>query len=204
MSSEPTGAEGAEGETAADAAAGADGDAEGATAADAAAGADGLRGLPRSLTVADPAEMHALGLRVAAVLGAGDVVVLTGDLGAGKTTFTRGLGEGLGVRGPVTSPTFVLARTHPSLGGGPALVHVDAYRLANALELDDLDIDFARSVVVVEWGRGLVEALPDSALSIEIDRPHGGGTNAVGTGDADDAPVEPRQVRLEGTGPRWT
>ncbi|WP_368499812.1 tRNA (adenosine(37)-N6)-threonylcarbamoyltransferase complex ATPase subunit type 1 TsaE [Herbiconiux sp. A18JL235] len=144
--------------------------------------------------------MHALGLRVAAVLGAGDVVVLTGDLGAGKTTFTRGLGEGLGVRGPVTSPTFVLARTHPSLVGGPALVHVDAYRLANALELDDLDIDFARSVVVVEWGRGLVEALTDSALSIEINRPHGGGTEAI---DTDDAPVEPRQVRLEGTGPRW-
>ncbi|MDO9397672.1 MAG: tRNA (adenosine(37)-N6)-threonylcarbamoyltransferase complex ATPase subunit type 1 TsaE, partial [Herbiconiux sp.] len=94
--------------------------------------------------------MHALGVEIAGLLEAGDVVLLSGDLGAGKTTFTRGLGEGLGVRGPVTSPTFVLARTHPSLVGGPALVHVDAYRLGSALELDDLDIDFAHSVVVVE------------------------------------------------------
>jgi tRNA threonylcarbamoyl adenosine modification protein YjeE len=103
--------------------------------------------------IPDPDAMHALGQELAGLLRAGDLMVLTGPLGAGKTTFTRGLGEGLRVRGPVTSPTFVLARTHPSTVGGPPLVHVDAYRLASAMELDDLDIDFARSIVVVEWGR---------------------------------------------------
>ncbi|MFM9785724.1 tRNA (adenosine(37)-N6)-threonylcarbamoyltransferase complex ATPase subunit type 1 TsaE, partial [Streptomyces scabiei] len=83
----------------------------------------------------------------------GDVVVLTGPLGAGKTTLTRGIGAGLGIRGPVQSPTFVIARTHPSLVGGAPLVHVDAYRLGAAVELDDLDIDVEHSVVIVEWGR---------------------------------------------------
>ncbi|WP_291056895.1 tRNA (adenosine(37)-N6)-threonylcarbamoyltransferase complex ATPase subunit type 1 TsaE [Herbiconiux sp.] len=149
--------------------------------------------------------MHAFGIRVASLLRAGDVVLLTGDLGAGKTTFTRGLGEGLQVRGPVTSPTFVLARTHPSLVGGPALVHVDAYRLGSALELDDLDIDFARSVVVAEWGAGLIEVLTESYLSIEIDRPHGAGEAPdAGIDDASIEPVEPRQVRITGVGPRWS
>jgi tRNA threonylcarbamoyl adenosine modification protein YjeE len=170
-------------------------------------GTERLAGLPAEREIADPEGMHAFGRRIASLLRAGDVVLLTGDLGAGKTTFTRGLGEGLGVRGPVTSPTFVLARTHPSLVGGPALVHVDAYRLASALELDDLDIDFVRSVVVVEWGAGLIEGLTDSYLSIEIDRPHGGG-GASGGGDGDEpddeAPVEPRAVRISGHGPAWS
>ncbi|WP_382303781.1 tRNA (adenosine(37)-N6)-threonylcarbamoyltransferase complex ATPase subunit type 1 TsaE [Herbiconiux sp. UC225_62] len=167
------------------------------------------------LEISTPEEMHEFGRRIAGLLHAGDVVLLSGDLGAGKTTFTRGLGEGLDVRGPVTSPTFVLARTHPSLSGGPALVHVDAYRLGSALELDDLDIDFAHSVVVVEWGAGLIEVLTDSYLAIDIDRPHGAGTSDPGAAvetDADaaaedeftDAPVEPRTVRLRGSGPRWT
>jgi tRNA threonylcarbamoyl adenosine modification protein YjeE len=173
------------------------------------------------LEIATPEEMHEFGRRIAGLLRAGDVVLLSGDLGAGKTTFTRGLGEALDVRGPVTSPTFVLARTHPSLSGGPALVHVDAYRLGSALELDDLDIDFAHSIVVVEWGAGLVEVLTDSYLSIDIDRPHGAVAVAASAGsvahddagpaaaDADgeldvDEPIEPRIVRVEGTGPRWT
>ncbi|WP_244303295.1 tRNA (adenosine(37)-N6)-threonylcarbamoyltransferase complex ATPase subunit type 1 TsaE [Leucobacter coleopterorum] len=86
-------------------------------------------------------------------------MILTGPLGAGKTTLTRGIGEGLGVRGPVQSPTFVLARTHPSLVGGAPLVHVDAYRLAGIEELDDLDIDFERSVVVAEWGPGSLRSV---------------------------------------------
>jgi len=157
--------------------------------------------------IADPDAMHAFGIGIASSLRAGDVVLLSGDLGAGKTTFTRGLGEGLGIRGPVTSPTFVLARTHPSLVGGPALVHVDAYRLGSALELDDLDIDFAHSVVVVEWGAGLIEVLTESYLAIDIDRPHGAGEPAEGeieAGDAEvEAPIEPRRVRVEGVGPRW-
>jgi tRNA threonylcarbamoyl adenosine modification protein YjeE len=166
-----------------------------------------------ALEIATPEDMHELGRRIASLLEAGDVVLLSGDLGAGKTTFTRGLGEGLDVRGPVTSPTFVLARTHPSLSGGPALVHVDAYRLGSALELDDLDIDFAHSVVVVEWGAGLIEVLTDSYLAIEIDRPHGAGAENADAGEAAaghgedefaDAPVEPRAVRIHGSGPRWT
>ncbi|MCU1438586.1 MAG: tsaE [Naasia sp.] len=144
------------------------------------------------LEVATPEEMHALGVRLGAALRAGDVVVLTGPLGAGKTTLTRGIGEGLQVRGPVTSPTFVLARTHPSTVGGPPLVHVDAYRLGSALELDDLDIDLERSVVVAEWGEGLLEV--DSLLALTIERP----TEAGG-----DPEAEPRRVRVEGSGPRW-
>ncbi|MCS5714827.1 tRNA (adenosine(37)-N6)-threonylcarbamoyltransferase complex ATPase subunit type 1 TsaE [Herbiconiux sp. CPCC 205716] len=148
--------------------------------------------------------MHAFGLEVGRRLGAGDLVLLAGDLGAGKTTFTRGLGEGLGVRGPVTSPTFVLARTHPSLVGGAPLVHVDAYRLGSALELDDLDIDFEHAVVVVEWGAGLIEALADSWLSITIDRPHGAGPAQDDEPDEGAEPVEPRRVSLTPVGGRWS
>lgn len=116
-------------------------------------------------------EMHELGLKLGGKLAAGDILVLTGPLGAGKTTLTRGIGEALGVRGPVQSPTFVIARTHPSLVDGPPLVHVDAYRLGSAAELDDLDIDFANSVVVVEWGRGMVDAVADAWWDVEIERP---------------------------------
>ncbi|MBO9556933.1 MAG: tRNA (adenosine(37)-N6)-threonylcarbamoyltransferase complex ATPase subunit type 1 TsaE, partial [Cellulomonas sp.] len=95
--------------------------------------------------------MEALGRVIGAMLRAGDLLVLVGDLGAGKTTLTRGIGEAMGVRGPVTSPTFVLSRVHPVLAGdGPPLVHVDGYRLSGARELDDLDIDFDESVVIVE------------------------------------------------------
>ncbi|ONI61949.1 tRNA (adenosine(37)-N6)-threonylcarbamoyltransferase complex ATPase subunit type 1 TsaE [Leifsonia sp. ALI-44-B] len=115
--------------------------------------------------------MHELGIRFAGLLRAGDLVVLDGPLGAGKTTLSRGIGEGLGIRGPVTSPTFVLARTHPSLVGGPPLVHVDAYRLGSALELDDLDIDFERSVVVVEWGSGMLDGVADAWYEVRIERP---------------------------------
>lgn len=155
--------------------------------------------------VATPDDMEELGRAFAGELGAGDLVVLTGPLGAGKTTFTRGLGAGLGVRGPVTSPTFVLARTHPSLVDGPPLVHVDAYRLADARELDDLDIDFARSVVVVEWGDGKLDGVAEEWWDLRIARPTGAG-DAHADGDADDAddtsadpddaPEEPRTVRV--------
>lgn len=117
--------------------------------------------------------MHALGIEFGQLLKAGDLVVMTGPLGAGKTTLTRGIAEGLGVRGPVQSPTFVIARTHPSLVGGVPLVHVDAYRLGSAMELDDLDIDFDGSVVIVEWGRGMVDGLAEQWWDIEIARPVG-------------------------------
>ncbi|MCI2957853.1 tRNA (adenosine(37)-N6)-threonylcarbamoyltransferase complex ATPase subunit type 1 TsaE [Agromyces atrinae] len=147
------------------------------------------------IEIASTDEMEALGRTVAAELRAGDLLVLTGPLGAGKTTFTRGLGEGLGIRGPVTSPTFVLARTHPSVTGGPPLVHVDAYRLASALELDDLDLDFDRSVTVVEWGRGMLEGVVESWIDIEIERPRAASDDLDGD--------EPRTVTITAVGPRW-
>lgn len=149
-------------------------------------------------TISTPEEMHELGLDIGRELRAGDVLVLTGPLGAGKTTLTRGIGEGLQVRGPVTSPTFVLARTHPSLIGGAPLVHVDAYRLNSAVELDDLDIDFANSVVVVEWGAGMLDGIVDSWLDVVIERPEGGQAGELG-----EELIEPRNVTLTGHGSRW-
>ena len=149
-------------------------------------------------TIESPEDMHELGLELGKALAAGDVLVLTGPLGAGKTTLTRGIGEGLGVRGPVTSPTFVLARTHPSLVEGPPLVHVDAYRLNSAVELDDLDIDFPHSVVVVEWGAGMMDGLVDSWLDVVIERPEG-----ANAGELSEELVEPRTITITGHGPRW-
>jgi tRNA threonylcarbamoyladenosine biosynthesis protein TsaE len=133
--------------------------------------------------IASPADMESLGEELGRMLRPGDLVVLTGPLGAGKTTLTRGVAAGLGVRGPVQSPTFVIARTHPSLVGGTPLVHVDAYRLGSPAELDDLDIDFEASAVVVEWGRGMVDGLRDAWWEVELDREwHGRGVDtACGT-----------------------
>ncbi|MFD3550339.1 tRNA (adenosine(37)-N6)-threonylcarbamoyltransferase complex ATPase subunit type 1 TsaE [Streptomyces sp. NPDC058655] len=148
------------------------------------------------ITVDSPDAMRELGRRIAGLLRPGDLVLLTGELGAGKTTLTRGLGEGLGVRGAVTSPTFVIARVHPPLGDGPALVHVDAYRLGGGLdEMEDLDLDVSlpESVVVVEWGDGKVEELSDDRLHVVIAR-------AVGHEEVLD---DVRQVSVRGTGARW-
>ena len=97
------------------------------------------------------------------------MVLLSGELGAGKTTLMRGLGEGLGVRGPVTSPTFVIARRHPSLVGGPDLIHADAYRLGSAGEFEDLDLADEQAVVCVEWGRDRAEQLSARRLEIDIE-----------------------------------
>jgi tRNA threonylcarbamoyladenosine biosynthesis protein TsaE len=135
--------------------------------------------------------MRELGLRLAEVVRPHDVLVLSGGLGAGKTTLAQGLGEGMKVRGPITSPTFVIARIHPSLCGGPSLVHVDAYRLGGFAEVDDLDLDadLEDAVTVVEWGEGLVEGLAEDRLEIAILR-----------GDADS---EERVVRLTAVGARW-
>ncbi len=147
------------------------------------------------ITVQTADRMRELGHRLAGLLRPGDLVLLSGELGAGKTTLTRGLGEGLGVRGAVTSPTFVIARVHPSLTGGPALVHVDAYRLGGGLEeMEDLDLDVSltESVVVVEWGEGKVEDLSEDRLHVAIHR---------GTGDeAHDV----REVVITGVGERWS
>lgn len=147
------------------------------------------------LSLATPEQMEGLGASIASVLQAGDSVALNGELGAGKTTLTRGLGEALNIRGAVTSPTFVLARTHPRLAGGPPLVHVDAYRLGHPAELDDLDIDFEGSIVVVEWAAGMLDAITDDWLQVDISRPVGGQVSEEG--------VEPREVQLTAHGDRW-
>ncbi|ADU47530.1 tRNA (adenosine(37)-N6)-threonylcarbamoyltransferase complex ATPase subunit type 1 TsaE [Intrasporangium calvum] len=143
--------------------------------------------MSREVILETPEDTRAFGRRLGRLLRAGDVVVLTGDLGAGKTTLTQGLAEGLGVRGPITSPTFVIARVHPSVVGGPALVHVDAYRLGSAVELDDLDLDadLDLSVTVIEWGAGMSEQLSEQRLGITL------------TGE------EVRTARLDAVGPRW-
>ena len=119
--------------------------------------------------VDSPAAMVELGRLLGMRLRAGDVVLLSGELGAGKTTLMRGLGEGLGVRGPVTSPTFVIARRHPSLVGGPDLIHADAYRLSSAGEFEDLDLADDQAVVCVEWGRDRAEQLSARRLEIDIE-----------------------------------
>jgi tRNA threonylcarbamoyladenosine biosynthesis protein TsaE len=165
-----------------------------------------VTGREATVLAATPDDMVELGRRLAGMLRPGDLVVLTGDLGAGKTTLTRGLGEGLGVRGAVTSPTFVIAREHPNPTGGPALVHVDAYRLSSLSELDDLDLDasLADSVTVVEWGEGLVEDLSGDRLEVRLRRPRGGAVGGAVGGDEVVAEChEPRTVHLRGVGPRW-
>jgi len=141
-----------------------------------------------SLEIADAEAMDDLGLVLANNFQAGDLVLLIGPLGAGKTTLARGIGKGLEVEGNVSSPTFVIARTHQRKGA--PLVHVDAYRLASAFELDDLDIPFASSIVLVEWGKGLTEDIADSWLEVQIDRDNTGQT-------------ELRKVTVTGFGERW-
>jgi tRNA threonylcarbamoyladenosine biosynthesis protein TsaE len=156
------------------------------------------RPAPRFHDAPDADSMRSLGASLAADLRAGDVVVLSGELGAGKTTFTQGLGSGLGVRGDVTSPTFVISRVHPSLAGGPALVHVDAYRLGGVAELDDLDLDTSLddAVTVVEWGEGIAEGLADDRVEVRIER-------AVADGAPADGAQDPRRVRIAPVGRRW-
>ena len=141
--------------------------------------------------------MRALGESLAEQLRAGDLVVLSGELGAGKTTFTQGIGAGLTVRGAVTSPTFVIAREHPPTQTGPPLVHVDAYRLGGIDELDDLDLDTSldEAVTVVEWGEGIAEGLAESRLEIRIIR-------ALAHPD-EHADLDPRRVLMTPIGPRW-
>ena len=180
-----------------------------------------------TLTATTAEQTHNLGVSLAGVLEAGDLLVLSGELGAGKTTFTQGLGEGLGVRSGVISPTFVLVRIHPNLPegprpGGPDLVHVDAYRLGSAAEVDDIDLEntLDSSVTVVEWGHDRVEHLSESRLEIDLHRAiglsasgsaggRGAGPAATGTRDGEwfdfdtEDTDEPRTIVMRGYGPRW-
>jgi tRNA threonylcarbamoyladenosine biosynthesis protein TsaE len=170
------------------------------------------QGAALSLAVSTAAEMRELGRRLASALTAGDLVILSGGLGAGKTTLTKGIGDGLGVRGPITSPTFVIARVHPPVapvapdvvaGARPSLVHADAYRIGGVLELDDLDLDtdLASSVTVVEWGEGLAEGLSADRLEIAIEA--GATADAEATDPDDLAGDVPRTVRIASVGRRW-
>lgn len=145
-----------------------------------------------SVVVPTPQSMHALGRRLASLLRPGDLVLAVGELGAGKTALTQGIGAGLDVAGAVISPTFVLSRVHRSRSGRPTLVHVDAYRLSSLAELEDLDLDASLddSVTVVEWGEGKAEQLSDSRLEVHIAR-------------SSDPADETRTVTLTGLGPRW-
>ncbi|MPY09742.1 tRNA (adenosine(37)-N6)-threonylcarbamoyltransferase complex ATPase subunit type 1 TsaE [Arthrobacter bussei] len=163
--------------------------------------------------VGSAAELQALAEQLAHQLAPGDLLVLSGELGAGKTTFTQGLGRGLAVEERIISPTFVLVRQHPSAVSGPGLIHVDAYRLESAAAVDDLDLEatLAANVTVIEWGAGRVEHLSDSHLLVDIIRPTGGGTGAGRAGEPavlttdfdDDGEDEVRGVTLAGVGPRW-
>lgn len=168
--------------------------------------------------------------KLATLLRPGDLIILSGELGAGKTTFTQGLGRSLGVREGIISPTFVLVRIHPNLPdgpnpGGPDLVHVDAYRLATPGEIDDIDLEntMDSSVTVVEWGVDRVEHLAASRLEIQLVRAVGGASPAAAPAesaadlansdddgsvffasfDADEDDDEPRTLRLVAVGPRW-
>jgi len=137
--------------------------------------------------------MRSLGARLGAACAGGDVIILSGDLGVGKTTITQGIGSGLGIVEPITSPTFVIARVHGNPGDGPDLIHVDAYRLGTLAEVDDLDLesDLERSVVVVEWGDGMVDDLSSSRLVVRISR-------------VDEASDDGRVVELLAEGGHWT
>jgi tRNA threonylcarbamoyladenosine biosynthesis protein TsaE len=173
---------------------------------------DGTTDVVAEVTVdlADAAATRAYGEALAGLLRAGDLVVLTGDLGAGKTTLTQGVGTGLGVRGAVASPTFTIARVHPPLPvadgpTGPWLVHVDAYRLGSLDEVDALDLDTSldESVTVVEWGEGLVESLAADRLEVLLRRPRGEAADLDLPDDDADASAGVRRVTVRARGERW-
>jgi tRNA threonylcarbamoyladenosine biosynthesis protein TsaE len=149
------------------------------------------KALPFEVVASSAEHTREIGCRIAGLLRAGDLVLLTGGLGAGKTTLAQGVGRGLQIVGPVTSPTFIISRVHPPKGDGPALIHVDAYRLSGVAELDDLDLDASleESITVVEWGEGLAESLSPQRLEISL---------STTSGDED-----VRTIRVTPVGARW-
>lgn len=161
---------------------------------------------PLTIPTRSADETRALGRALGEALAAGDLVMLRGGLGAGKTTLAQGIGEGMGVRGRVASPTFIVARVHPSLTGGPDLIHADAYRIRDLEDLETLDLDssLADSVTVVEWGEGKTEAMSDERLEIDVERATGG--EAAHDGDAIDLETMDdgeRRIVLNPCGTRW-
>lgn len=139
-------------------------------------------------------DMERLGETLALVAVAGDVIVLTGELGAGKTTFARGFGRGRNVVTPMSSPTFVVARTHqPGKPGDPPVVHIDAYRIGSLAEMADLDVDVPASIVLAEWAAPYASALSDSWLEIVVERP-------VATELVDVESDEPRHLSVSAHG----
>lgn len=151
-------------------------------------------------------QTRSLGEDLGRVLTAGDLVMLSGGLGAGKTTLTQGIGIGMGVRGRVASPTFIVARVHPSLSGGPDLIHADAYRIKDLSDLETLDLDSSldEAVTVVEWGEGKTEAMSNERLSIEVRRASGGQAETDGDIiDLEHMDDGTRLIVLRAHGHRW-
>ena len=158
------------------------------------------------VSTSDADQTRALGEDLGRVLAAGDLVMLSGGLGAGKTTFTQGIGIGMGVRGRVASPTFIVARVHPSLSGGPDLIHADAYRIKDLSDLETLDLDSSldEAVTVVEWGEGKTEAMSNERLSIEVRRASGGQVDTDGDIiDLEHMDDGTRLIVLRAHGHRW-
>lgn len=165
-----------------------------------------------TVTTADADSTRALGARLAGLLWPGDLVMLSGGLGAGKTTLAQGIGGAMEVRGRVSSPTFIIARVHRALGTGPDLIHVDAYRLTSLEEVDALDLDSSmeESVTLVEWGQGKVEGLGQDRLEIEVRRGHGGVVQAGSGDELDEATTDLgevddglRHITVTALGRRW-
>lgn len=159
-----------------------------------------------AVDTSDADQTRALGEDLGRILAAGDLVMLSGGLGAGKTTLTQGIGVGMGVRGRVASPTFIVARVHPSLRGGPDLIHADAYRITDLNDLETLDLDSSldESVTVVEWGDGKTEAMSADRLVIEVRRASGGQATRVGNAiDLEHMDDGHRRIILRAHGHRW-
>ena len=158
------------------------------------------------VSTSDADQTRALGEDLGRILAAGDLVMLSGGLGAGKTPLTQGIGIGMGVRGRVASPTFIVARVHPSLSGGPDLIHADAYRIKDLSDLETLDLDSSldEAVTVVEWGEGKTEAMSNERLSIEVRRASGGQADTDGDIiDLEHMDDGTRLIVLRAHGHRW-